>query len=190
VEQAVGFRQDPMLILETARLRLREFVPEDLDALSRVLSDPETMRHYPAALDRAGVAEWIARNRRRYAQAGHGLWAIVLKSTGEVIGDCGLTRQTVDGVEEIELGYHVRRDLWGQGYAPEAARACRDCGFTRLGAERIISLVRVGNLPSRRVAEKVGMKLWKEAIHRDRAHWVMMIQKMEAKQFLATDPTD
>ena len=83
----------------------------------------------------------------------------------------------MDGVEEIELGYHVRRDLWGQGLAPEGARACRDYGFNRLGAERIISLVRIGNLPSRRVAEKVGMKLWKETIYRDLAHWVMAIQK-------------
>ena len=123
-----------MLILETERLLLREFVPEDVDALAAVLSDPETMRYYPAVLDRAGVAAWIDRNRRRYADAGHGLWAMILKSNGEVIGDCGLTRQTVDDVDEIEIGYHVRRDLWGQGYAPEAARACRDYGFERLGA--------------------------------------------------------
>jgi RimJ/RimL family protein N-acetyltransferase len=111
-----------MLILETARLLLREFVPEDGDALSAILCDPETMRYYPAALDHAGVAEWIARNRRRYAGAGHGLWGMVLKSSGDLIGDCGLTRQTVDEVQEIELGYHVRRDLWGRGYASEAAR--------------------------------------------------------------------
>jgi RimJ/RimL family protein N-acetyltransferase len=100
-----------MLILETERLLLREFVPEDVDALAAVLSDPETMRYYPAVLDRAGVVAWIERNRRRYADDGHGLWAMVLKSCGEVIGDCGLTRQRVDGVDEIEIGYHVRRDL-------------------------------------------------------------------------------
>jgi RimJ/RimL family protein N-acetyltransferase len=167
-----------MAILETERLRLREFVPEDVDALSAVLSDPETMRYYPASLDRTGVAEWIERNRRRYADAGHGLWAMVLKSSGEVVGDCGLTQQTVDGVGEIEIGYHVRRDLWGQGYAPEAARACRDYGFARLGAERLISLVPLGNLPSRRVAEKVGMSLWKEVMWREMAHWVFMIRRM------------
>ena len=86
-----------MHILETERLLLREFVPDDVDALAAVLSDPETMRYYPAALDRAGVAAWIERNRRRYADAGHGLWAMVLKASGEVIGDCGLARQAVDG---------------------------------------------------------------------------------------------
>lgn len=77
------------IILETPRLYLREFVPEDAGALALVISDAETMRHYPSAYDRAGVEEWIARNRRRYAQNGHGLWAMLLKSTGELIGDCG-----------------------------------------------------------------------------------------------------
>jgi [ribosomal protein S5]-alanine N-acetyltransferase len=166
-----------MPILESERLLLREFVPGDVEALSAMLSDPETMRYYPAPLDRAGVGEWIERNRRRYADAGHGLWAMVLKSSGEVVGDCGLTRQTVDGVGEIEIGYHVRRNLWGQGYAPEAARACRDYGFARLGAEQLISLVRLGNLPSRRVAEKIGMSLWKEVMWRDLAHWVFVIRR-------------
>jgi ribosomal-protein-alanine N-acetyltransferase len=166
-----------MAILETERLLLREFVPEDVDALAAVLSDPETMRYYPAALDRAGVAAWIERNRRRYVDDGHGLWAMVLKSRGELVGDCGLTRQTVDGTDEIEIGYHVRRDLWGRGFAPEAARACRDHGFARISAERLISLVRVGNLPSRRVAEKVGMSLWKEVMWRNLPHWVYVIRR-------------
>ncbi|HTW32162.1 MAG TPA: GNAT family N-acetyltransferase, partial [Candidatus Sulfotelmatobacter sp.] len=106
--------------LETSRLILREFVADDRGALTLVLSDPDTMRFYPAALDTAGVEEWIARNRQRCGKDGHGLWAMVLKATGDVIGDCGLTVQTVDRVDEIEIGYHVRRDRWGQGFATEA----------------------------------------------------------------------
>ena len=164
-----------MQILETRRLLLREFIPEDVDALALVLSDAETMRHYPAPLDRDGVIAWIQRNRHRYAEYGHGLWAMVLKSSGEVIGDCGLTRQNVDGIDEIEIGYHVRRDLWGQGYASEAARACQEYGFTRLGAQRLISLIRPGNLASRRVAEKNGLALWKEVLWRDLPHCVYVI---------------
>ncbi len=156
---------------------LREFVPEDVDALTAVLSDPETMRYYPAVLDRAGVAAWIERNRRRYIDAGHGLWAMVLKSSGEVIGDCGLTRQTVDESEEIEIGYHVRRDLWGRGYAPEAARACQQYGFAQLGVERLISLIRPENMPSRRVAEKTGLTLWKEVLWRDLPHCVYVVRR-------------
>jgi RimJ/RimL family protein N-acetyltransferase len=166
-----------MTILETERLLLREFVSEDVGALAAVLSDPETMRYYPAALDRAGVAAWIERNQRRYADAGHGLWALVLKSSGEMIGDCGLTRQSVDGADEIEIGYHVRRDLWGRGYAPEAACACRDYGFARLGSSRLISLIRPENLPSRRVAEKTGLSLWKEVVWKDLPHCVYVIRR-------------
>jgi RimJ/RimL family protein N-acetyltransferase len=164
-------------ILETERLLLRELVPKDVDALAAVLSDPETMRYYPAALDRAGVAAWIERNRRRYIDAGHGLWAMVLKSSGEVIGDCGLTRQTVDESEEIEIGYHVRRDLWGRGYAPEAARACQQYGFAQLGVERLISLIRPENMPSRRVAEKTGLTLWKEVLWMDLPHCVYVVRR-------------
>jgi [ribosomal protein S5]-alanine N-acetyltransferase len=163
-----------MPILETERLLLREFVPEDVDALALVLSDAEAMRYYPAALNRAGVAAWIERNRRRYVDSGHGLWAMVLKSTGEVIGDCGLSR---DGIEEVEIGYHVRRDLWGHGYAPEAARASHSYGFRQLDAARLISLIRPENLPSRRVAEKSGLSLWKQVIWRDLPHCVYVIRK-------------
>jgi [ribosomal protein S5]-alanine N-acetyltransferase len=168
------------VILETSRLLLRDFCREDADALALVISDPETMRFYPAPCDRTGVEQWIERNQRRYAKHGHGLWAMVLKSTGELIGDSGLTFQNVQGVDELEIGYHVRRDLWGQGLATEAARACRDYGFGRLSAARIISLIRPENIPSRRVAEKNGMTIWKEAMHQDIPHLVYCIRREPA----------
>jgi RimJ/RimL family protein N-acetyltransferase len=166
-----------MPILGTPRLILREFSPDDVDALARVLSDTETMRFYPAPLDCTGVENWIARNRRRYANNGHGLWAMVLKANGELIGDCGLTIQDVDGANEIEIGYHVRRDLWGQGLATEAARACRDFGFARLPVDRLVSIIRPENLPSRRVAEKNGMTVWKEVVRVGFPHVVYSIRK-------------
>ena len=168
-----------MQILETPRLVLREFSADDADALTLILSDAETMRFYPAPLDRAGVEEWIARNRRRYADHGHGLWALTLKLSGELIGDCGLTVQHVDGVDEVEIGYHVRRDLWGHGLATEAARACRDYGFARLAVERLISLIRPENEPSRRVAEKNGMRVWKEITWHGLQHLVYAISREE-----------
>jgi ribosomal-protein-alanine N-acetyltransferase len=164
--------QDAMTILETSRLLLREFRQDDADALALVISDAETMRFYPAPFDRAGVEQWIERNQRRYADYGHGLWGMLLKSTGELIGDCGLTFQNVDSINELEIGYHVRRDLWRQGLATEAARVCRDYGFGRLCAERIISLIRPENLPSRRVAEKNDMKVWKKMSHYNLPHLV------------------
>ena len=164
-------------VLETSRLILREFTPDDVDALALVLSDPETMRFYPAPFDGAGVEQWIGRNLERYVKNGHGLWAMVLKSNGEMAGDCGLTLQQVDGVDEVEIGYHVRRDLWGQGLATEAARACRDFGFARLGVDRVISIIRPKNLPSRRVAEKNEMTVWKEIVWRGLPHLVYAIRR-------------
>src|SRR5438046_10760586 len=109
------------------------------------------MRFYPAPLAGAGVDAWLSRILRRYQEDGHGLWAMILKSSGEVIGDCGLTVQDVDGQNEIEIGYHVRRDLWGQGLAIEAARACRDYWFAHLPVERLVPLMRPNNPPARRV---------------------------------------
>jgi [ribosomal protein S5]-alanine N-acetyltransferase len=164
-------------ILETPRLILREFSPDDTDSLGAVLSDAETMHFYPAPLDRTGVEEWIARNRRRYSKDGHGLWAMVLKSTGGLIGDCGLTVQSVDNTDKIEIGYHVRRDHWGQGLATEAARACRDYGFARLPVDHLISLIRPENLPSRRVAEKTGMTIWKKVMRANLPHLVYSLRK-------------
>jgi RimJ/RimL family protein N-acetyltransferase len=173
-------RSGAVKILETARLILREFRPEDVDALSLTLSDAETMRFYPAPYDRAGVEEWIARNLRRYEESGHGLWAMLLKSSGKLIGDCGLTVQPVDGTDEVEIGYHVRRDLWGQGLATEAACACRDFGFARLPVERLISLIRPENLQSCRVAEKNGMTVWKQVTFRNLPHLVYAIRREQA----------
>jgi RimJ/RimL family protein N-acetyltransferase len=167
----------PNVILETPRLRLREFVPQDVDALALILTDAGTMRYDPVLFDRARVEEWIARNRRRYAANGHGLWALILKSTRELIGDCGVTVQSVDDIDELEVGYHLRRDHWGQGYATEAAQACRDWAFQNRNADYVISLIRPENLPSRRVAERNGMTLWKEIIGRDLPHSVYRIDR-------------
>jgi [ribosomal protein S5]-alanine N-acetyltransferase len=166
-----------MRVLQTQRLSLREFELEDTDALAAILSDPETMRYYPMSFDRAAVVDWILRNRTRYANDGFGLWAMILKITGDLIGDCGLVRQSVDGLDEIEIGYHVRRDLWGQGYASEAAQACRGYGFASLKVGRLISLIRPENLPSRRVAEKNGMTIWKETTRANLLHYVYVIER-------------
>ncbi len=169
-----------MTILQTARLCLREFTPEDATTLAKVLSDPETMRYYPAAFDFAGVEEWIARNRQRYRDDGVGLWAMELKRTQELIGDCGIVVQQVEGESLYEIGYHLRRDLWRQGLATEAAVACRDWAFTHLKTDRLISLIRPENLPSQRVAERNGMTIWKEITWRGLLHNVHSVERNQA----------
>ena len=170
------------IVLETPRLMLREFAPEDADALAQVISDPETMRYYPEPFDLPGVEDWIIRNRRRYETDGHGLWAMDLKSTGQMIGDCGITLQEVDGQALPEIGYHLRRDLWGQGLATEAAKACRDYGFVKLGAGFLISLIRPENVPSCRVAQRNGMKIWKQTVRQGLRHYVYRVSREEWAQ--------
>jgi RimJ/RimL family protein N-acetyltransferase len=102
---------------------------------------------------------------------------MVLKSSGDLVGDCGLTIQDVEGIGEIEIGYHVRRNLWAQGLATEAARSCRDYGFERLPVSQIVSLIRPENLASRRVAEKNGMTVWKQIVRAGVPHLVYAIQR-------------
>lgn len=169
------------VILETERLRLREFQPEDADALQKVLGDPVAMQFYPEPLDRVQVEAWLARNRERYALDGFGLWAIVLKQSQELIGDCGCVLQEVEGQNEIEIGYHVRRDIWGQGYATEAARACMKYAFRQLSAERVISMIRPENLRSRRVAEKNGLTCERVIFWRGYEHCVYAKNRDQAR---------
>ena len=170
-------RQTTKGVLQTTRLLLREFTPQDADALAFVLSDPETMRYYPAPYDRAGIEQWIERNRQRYPEGGVGLWAMELKKAQQIIGDCGIILQEVEGERLYEIGYHLRPDFWGQGLATEAAGACRDWAFVHLKADRLISLIRPENLPSCRVAELTGMTVWKEVNWRGLRHLVYSIKR-------------
>lgn len=165
------------MVLETQRLTLREMTLHDVDDLLAVLCDPEVMQFYPQAFDRQMTQTWIERNVQRYAQHGFGLWAVILKESGNLIGDCGLVVQEIDGVEEVEIGYHIRRDLWGRGLATEAAQACRDYGFSQLGFDKLISLINPPNIASRRVAEKNGMRLIKEVEWRDQPTCVYAVER-------------
>ena len=151
-----------MQVLETERLILRRMELADVDNLLGIFSDPEAMRFYPGTKDRDETIGWIEWTLQRYRRDGIGLWVAVLKESREFAGQCGLLVQEVAERREVEIGYLFLRKLWGRGLATEAARACRDYGFERLGYRRLVSLVDPGNLASRRVAEKVGMTLEQE----------------------------
>lgn len=138
-------------ILVTARLTLRELAEDDVDALHEVLSDAVAMEHYPARKTRDETLGWIRWALESYATDGFGLWAVVRTADGAFLGDCGPMLQLV----ERELGYHIVRRAWGQGYATEAATACRDLVLGGLGYGRVVSIVAPDNVASRRVAEKV-----------------------------------
>jgi len=149
---------DPRTAVTTRRLILREMTDADLDDMAALLGDPEVMRYYPAPKSRDEARAWIDRNQRLYRERGFGLWAITLSATGEFVGDCGLIPQQVDGAEEIEVGYHIRASLHGNGYATEAAAACRDFARDVLGLRRLIAIIDPANVPPLRVAAKVGFK--------------------------------
>ncbi len=163
--------------LETPRLVLRPLTRDDVDAIFAIIGDPIAMQYYPRSFTREDAVEWIDRNLRRYENDGHGIMALVLKSTGEVIGDCGIVRQIVEGEPMLEVGYHLRRDNWGQGYATEAARACIDYAFRDLGAEKVVALIRPENVPSRRVAERNGMHAERQVMHSDLPHLLYVMTR-------------
>ncbi len=163
--------------LETPRLVLRPLTRDDVDAIFAIIGDPIAMQYYPRSFTREDAVEWIDRNLRRYENDGHGILALVLKSTGEVVGDCGIVRQIVEGEPMLEVGYHLRRDNWGQGYATEAARACIDYAFRDLGAEKVVALIRPENVPSRRVAERNGMHAERQVMHSDLPHLLYVMTR-------------
>ena len=145
-----------MVKIETERLFLREMVEDDFEALRRVLGDADIMRHYPYEFDDERIRSWIARNRERYSIFGFGLWAVCREDTGEMIGDCGLTMQIIDGQIRPEIGYHIRADHQRQGYAKEAAQAVRDWTWQNTPFRAIYSYMKAENIPSIRTAMAYG----------------------------------
>ena len=145
------------VILETERLLLREMNADDFGALCRIMQDEKTMYAYEGAFGEQEVRDWLDRQLSRYREFGFGLWAVVLKETGEMIGQCGLTIQPWKNDEVLEIGYLFQRKFWHNGYATEAAIACKKYAFEVLKAGEVCSIIRNTNLPSQRVAERNGM---------------------------------
>ena len=150
--------------LATARLELREFEPDDATAMVELNSDPEVLRYTgDKPFESVEAARRFLEAYPDYRTNGFGRWAVLLRSTGEFAGWCGLKR--VDG--EVDLGYRLHRRFWGAGIATEAARASVAHGFLELGLEEIIARAWSQNLASIRVIEKCGLRFWKLARHFD-----------------------
>ena len=149
-------------MIETPRLLLRNYSLPDFDSLYEIMSDPETMQHYPAPFDADRTRNWITWNLDNYERYGFGLWAVVLKETGEFIGDCGITLQNIDGEILPEIGYHIHKKYWQRGFAKEAARAVRDWGFRNTQYDIFYSYMKYTNIGSWSTALANGMKKVKE----------------------------
>lgn len=153
------------MILETERLYLRELEQSDYDSLCRILKDEETMYAYEGAFSDVEVQEWLDRQISRYHKWKFGLWAVILKETDQMIGQCGLTMQPWKNEEVLEIGYLFERIYWHHGYAIEAAKACKRYAFDRLKADEVCSIIRDTNIASQKVAVRNGMKktdVWKK----------------------------
>ena len=145
------------MILETERLYFREMNQGDFVSLCEILQDERTMYAYEGAFSDQEVQEWLDRQLSRYEKWNFGLWAVILKETDKMIGQCGLTMQPWKESEVLEIGYLFNRLYWHRGYATEAARACKKYAFETLGASEVCSIIRDTNLASQNVAVRNGM---------------------------------
>lgn len=146
-----------MKLPETKRFYLRELNQNDFDALCKILQDEKVMYAYEGAFSDDEVQEWLNRQIARYKMWGFGLWAVILKETDEMIGQCGLTMQPWKDKEVLEIGYLFQSSYWHKGYAAEAAKACKEYAFETLNADEVCSIIRDTNIPSQKVAIKNGM---------------------------------
>ena len=147
--------------IETARLYLRQFTLDDLDDLSRIYSDPETMKYLTGVRTREATETAIHAMLQRWEQNNFGMWALVHKIDCKMIGRCGLA--FLDKTPEVELGYAIDKVYWNQGLVTEASFASLNYGFEILQLERIVAIARPENIASQRVMQKVGMKYEKNA---------------------------
>lgn len=170
------------MIMETQRLILRQMSMSDFDDLCKILQDSEVMYAYEHAFEKDEVTRWLVKQLNNYETFGFGLWAVVLKESGEMIGQCGLTMQAVGETEVLEIGYLFRKEFWHHGYALEAAKATKNYAFQTLDKSEVYSIIRDNNLPSQNVAIRNGMKICgqftKHYYGMDMLHYVFKTKKI------------
>ena len=165
------------ILLDSPRLKLRLMEQKDLNDLHIIFSDPKVMDCFKAPpLTIEQMQGWLQRNLDHQEEFGYGLFSVILKSENLLIGNCGLENMEVEGEQRTELGYDFRSDYWNQGFATEAASTVRDFAFNDLKLPGLISLIRKGNLASRRVAEKIGMQLEAEIDRYGNKYWQFSIK--------------
>lgn len=173
------------MILETDRLLLRKLEESDFESLRSLLQSSEAMYAYEGPFNDREVREWFDRQQTRYADDGFGLWSVIRKADELFIGQCGITLQSYQETRVPEIGYLLCPDYWHAGYATEAASACKLFAFETLGMERIYSFIRHTNLPSQRVALRIGMRQINTFCKRfrgiDMPHFVFLADQAESE---------
>ncbi len=167
---------------ETKRLFLREWTMQDLDAWAAILSDAEVMQYYPKPFDRQKVQDWIAWNLENYRTDGFGLWAVHLRATGELLGDCGITMQQIHGQRLPEIGFHMKKSVWGRDTPQRQQKPAWRGGCSRRIFRHSIA-IRRARTPSRRVSEKLGMTL--QEIYADPVNTFTSVYAITRAEFFA-----
>ena len=148
-------------VAETERLRLRTWDPQNLDEFVRVTNTPAVMRWLGGVWTREAHEAGYQRIQGYQRDHGHSLWLVERRADGELLGFCGLKRVNSPGAEaiagEFEVGWRLREDAWGQGFAKEAAIASLDLAFGRFGADRVVALTVAGNASSVGLMRRLGM---------------------------------
>ena len=166
-----------MAVRETPRLILRPFGGEDLDLLAELMANRDFMRFSLGVFSREQTAAFLKKTLGWNSAGLPSLFAVIVRENSKLIGYCGFFHQEIDGTNEIEIAYRFHPDYWARGLATEAAQAVRDHAFRDLKLPRVISLIHPDNLPSRRVAEKNGMKIEKETVFRGFPTFVFAITR-------------
>jgi RimJ/RimL family protein N-acetyltransferase len=143
----------------TRRFTLREFRQDDLEELAAMVADEEQMTFYPRPKTRDEASAWIGRNLALYEERGFGFWCIESLPAPGFLGYCGIRPLVLEGVPEIEMGWHARKTSWNRGIATEAALAARDLAFGRYALSRLVAIIHPDHGASRRVAENIGMRV-------------------------------
>ena len=146
------------IIFETKRLYAKKLTADSIFDLKKMLQDPRVMYAYEGVFDDEMTEDWLNKMLWRYDEYGFALNGIYLKTTDEMIGQCGITMQEYQNSLVHEIGYLFCTDFWHQGYATEAAKAARDYAFTVLKAPRVFAFVRDTNTASMNVARRCGLK--------------------------------
>lgn len=169
---------------ETDRLIFREIQESDFNDWLEFFKDPSTSVHWIEEKEspEKECAKWYEKQFGRYQSGRGGMNALVEKQSGKLVGHCGLLVQTVDGIQELEIGYSLLAAFWGKGYAREAARLCRDVAFQSKYSESLISIISVTNVPSENVARKNGMSVDKTTAYNGNSVNIFRITRDEWAQ--------
>ena len=166
-----------MTVTETPRLILRQVTLDDIPTIEAMYTDPAGMEFKGGPRTLESIREMVEGTIRFYEEYGYGRWGVILKAGEQLIGWCGLLRQEVEDALEIEVSYHLDRAYWGRGYATEAAQAAKDYGLNTLGLKRLVSLIDPGNVASKNVALKNGMRFERDVTWKNKPMQVYAIAR-------------